>query len=113
MSFRRPEGTTRVVIAGLLICVIAFVDWRVDARISFGFLYLFPILIVGTVWQRWQIVLTALLCTFLSDLFDPDPFTIAALPQDILALAALTGTGLFAFEVTRSRKLELQNLRRV
>jgi two-component system sensor kinase FixL len=112
MFFRRTGGT-RVAVAGLCIALIACIDWGVDARISFGFLYLCPILILGTVWRPWQIVLSALLCTFLSDLFDPDPFTISALPQDILVLAALVGAGLFAFEVTRSRSRELENLRRV
>ncbi len=94
--------------------MIAIVDWRVDLNISFGFLYLFPVLLVGTVLSRWQILLTALFCTLLSDLFDPFAFTFAAaLPQDILVFTSLAGTGLFAFEVTRSRRREAENLRRV
>ena len=110
----RLAGTTRVVLAGLLIAFIGLVDWRVDAPIAFGFLYLFPILLVGSVLSRWQIVLTAVLCTALSDLFDPFTFTPSmSLPQDILVFSSLTGTGLFAFEVARSRKRELENLRRV
>jgi PAS domain S-box-containing protein len=113
MSFR-TGGSTRVALAALLIAVIAIVDWRVDAPIAFGFLYLFPLLIVGTVLERWQIVATALLCTLLADFFDPFAFSAAiALPQDILVLTSLTGTGLFAFEITRSRQREQEHLRRV
>lgn len=116
MIFRYLQGSTRVVLAraGVLIAIIALVDWRVDLNISFGFLYLFPLLLVGTVLARWQIVLAALSCTLLSDLFDPFPFTLAtALPQDILVFTSLAGTGLFAYEVTRSRRREAENLRRV
>ena len=113
---RIVHGSTRVALAqaGLLIAVIALLDWRVDLNISFGFLYLFPMLLVGTALNRWQVVLTALFCTFLSDLFDPFSFTVAvALPQDILVFTALAGTGLFACEVSASRRREMENLRRV
>src|SRR5580693_9503544 len=113
MSFRQA-GSSRVALAGLLIAAIAVVDWRVDAPLAFGFLYLFPILLVGGACPRWATVGTALLCTTLADLFDPFPFTLAmALPQDILVFTALTGTGLFAYEITLSRQRERENLRRV
>ena len=114
--FRYLQGSTPVVLAraGLLIAIVALIDWRVDLNIAFGFLYLFPILLVGTVLTRWQILLAALLCTFLSDFFDPFSFTLAvALPQDILVFTSLAGTGLFAYEITRSRRREMENLRRV
>src|ERR1035437_104326 len=105
MAFRRMEGTPRVALAGLLIVVIAVIDWRVDLNFAFAFLYLLPILLAGTVLLRGQVVLTALLCTVLSDFFDPFPFMLpTSLPQDILVFAALAGCGLFAFEVTRSEE---------
>ncbi len=110
------QGTPRAVLlrAALLIAIIALIDWRVDLNISFGFLYLFPMLLVGTVLPRWQVVACALLCTLLSDLFDPFPFTLAnSLPGDILVFTSLAGTGLFAFEVTLSRLREAAALRRV
>jgi PAS domain S-box-containing protein len=116
MMFRYLQGSTPVVLAraGFLIALIAVIDWRVDLNIAFGFLYLFPILLVGTVLARWQILMAALLCTFLSDFFDPFPFTLAvALPQDILVFTSLAGTGLFAYEITRSRRREMENLHRV
>src|ERR1700751_3738240 len=101
MVFRRMEGSARVAIAGLMIAAIAVIDWRVDLNIAFAFFYLLPVLLMGTVLSRWQIVLTALLCTFLSDYFNPFSFTVAtSLPQDILVFAALAGSGLFSYEVT-------------
>lgn len=114
MAFRRMEGTPRVTLAGLLIAVIAVVDWRVDLNIAFAFLYLLPVLLVGTVLPRRLVVLSALLCTFLSDFFDPFPFTLAvSLPQDILVFAALAGCGLFAYEVTRRSRREAEDRHRV
>lgn len=104
----------RVGLAAFLVAVIALVDWLVDPPISFGFLYLFPLLLVGTVWPRWAILAAAVACTILSDAFDAFPFGWAmSLPQDLLVFTALAGSGLFAFEVTRSRARELENLRRV
>lgn len=114
MIFRYFDGTARIGIAFILVAIIALIDWRVDAPIAFGFLYLFPVLLVGTVWPRWQILATAFVCTLLADLFDPFSFTVPlSLPQDVLVFTSLAGTGLFAFEVTRSRRREQETLRRV
>ena len=116
MFLRFFQGNTRASLAqaGILVALIAIIDWRVDLNISFGFLYLFPMLLVGTALPRWQVVAAAFFCTLLSDYFDPFPFTLSvALPQDILVFSSLAGTGLFAFEITRSRRSEMANLRRV
>jgi PAS domain S-box-containing protein len=108
------EGTPRVALAGLLIAIIAAIDWRVDLNFAFAFLYLLPILLAGTVLSRGQVVLTALLCTVLSDFFDPFPFALAtSLPQDILVFAALAGCGLFSCEVTKRSRREAEDRHRV
>jgi len=114
MLFRNIQGISRVTLAALLISIIAIIDWRVEVNIAFGFLYIFPILLLGTVMSRWQILLTVLLCTFLADYLDPFGFTFrVALPQDILVFAALAGTGFFSYEVTRSRRQGTENLLKV
>ena len=96
-----------------MIAAIAVIDWRVDLNIAFAFFYLLPVLLLGTVLSRWQIVLTALLCTFLSDFFDPFAFTLGtSVPQDILVFAALAGSGLFSYEVTRRSRREAEDRRR-
>src|SRR5580698_4124737 len=51
--------------AVFLIALIALVDWRVETNVSLGFLYLFPMLMVGVSLRRWQIAVCAALCTFL------------------------------------------------
>ncbi len=113
MVFRRLERSPRVAIAGLLIAAIAVIDWRVDLNIAFAFFYLLPVLLLGTVLSRWQIVLIALLCTFLSDFFNPFAFTLGtSVPQDILVFAALAGSGLFSYEVTRRSRREAEDRHR-
>lgn len=113
-KFLLRNRAVRVAPAALLIAAVAVIDWRVDAPIAFGFLYLFPLLIVGATLPRLAVASTALLCTFLADFFDPFPFTLTtALPQDILVFTALLGAGLFSYEATRRRQREQENLRRV
>src|ERR1035438_6817743 len=73
-----------------------------DPPLAFGFLYLGPILLVGTVWPRWRILATATLCTLLSHIFAPHFPLSLSLPEDFLVFIALAGTGLFAFEISRS-----------
>jgi hypothetical protein len=99
--------------AAFLIAFIALLDWRVDLNIYFGFLYVFPMLLVGTVLSRWQILSVAFLCTVLSEFFDPFLFGALAVAQDVLVFSALSGMGLLSQEVTRSRKRERENLTRV
>jgi two-component system sensor kinase FixL len=101
-------------VAGLLIGVVAFVDWRVELDVAFGFLYVFPLILVGTVLPRWQVLLGALLCTALADFFDPYPFVVAVtLPNDILVFTSLAGTGFVAHAVSRSRHQEWEHLQAV
>ena len=109
-------GTPRTILssAAILIAIIAFVDWRNLVNIYFGFLYVFPMLLVGTVLPRWQIALIAIFCTVLAELFDPFPFMLStALPQDILLFIALIGMGLLAHLVIVNRQRELENRQRL
>jgi two-component system sensor kinase FixL len=115
MNFRYLQGSTRAVLfrAAILTGLVALLDWRVDLNLSFGFLYLFPMLLAGTVCSRLQVLAAALACTLLSDVFDPFPFTLGSVPEDILIFSALAGTGLIAYETTRNRRREQENLQRV
>jgi two-component system, LuxR family, sensor kinase FixL len=111
MALGYLQRTPRVALAGLFIALIAVLDWRVQANIAFGFLYILPMLLVGTVMPVWGIVTTALICTVLADVFDPFAFTLSvALPQDILMFTSLTGTGLYSYEMTRSRLKERKHV---
>jgi PAS domain S-box-containing protein len=116
LIFKYLQGSTRAVLlrAAILIAAVALIDWRIDLNISFGFLYIFPLILVGTVLPRWQVLGVALFCTILSDYFDPFKFSfVNSLPQDILVFAALSGCGLFAYEASRNRRREAEHLREV
>lgn len=107
-----PGGRkTALLCAGALTTVVALIDWRFDVNISFGFLYLFPMLMVGSLLPRWQIALVAALYTGLCEAFGSFPWTSAiGIPRLILTFVAFFGTGLFVFESARNRRLADQHL---
>jgi len=115
LSFFLRGGTKSVLLkAGLLIAGIAVADWRADKDVTLGFLYLFPMLMVGSILKRWQIAMVAALCTFLAEVFDSFDFRPSAgIPRDILIFAAFLGMGLFVYEVVRSRTAALTHLKQI
>lgn len=109
--FLQLNRRAALIFAGVLITVIALVDWRFDVNISFGFLYLFPMLLVGGCLTRWQIAAVGGLCTGLTEAFDPFPWaTNVGIPRLILTFAAFLGAGLYSFAAARSRQLASQHL---
>src|SRR5580704_17280951 len=110
------RGGTKAVLlkAGVLIAIIAIADWRADKDVTLGFLYLFPMLMVGSVLKRWQIGMVAALCTLLAEMFDSFDWRPAAgIPRDIMIFAAFLGMGLFVYEVVRSRQAALRHLQQI
>jgi len=97
-----------------MILTVALIDWRVELNVSFGFLYLFPMLILGSCLPPWLLALLAGLCTFLAERFAPFAWDAeAGVPRDIFMLAAYFGAGLFAAESARNRRLTEQHVREV
>lgn len=116
MSARLFQDNTRSLLfrSGLLVLLIALADWRIDAAIPLGFLYLLPMVLVGRVLSRWQICLAAALCTGLTEAFNSLKWTPAVgLPRDILTFAAFSSIGLFVYGVVRSRSVASDNMRRI
>jgi len=115
LAFFLRGGTKSVLLrAGVLIAIIAFADWRADKDVTLGFLYLFPMLMVGSVLKRWQIGIVAALCTLLAEIFDSfDWRPSAGIPRDILIFSAFLGMGLFVYEVVRSRHAALTHLKQI
>src|ERR1700722_9322717 len=90
---------------------IAVTDWRIEGNVPLGFLYLFPMLLIGSVLNRWQIAGVAAACTVLDEIFDAYQwFPGTGVPRDILISAAFFGMGLFVYELVRSRQSALQHL---
>jgi two-component system sensor kinase FixL len=114
LRFLQGSRITVLLRAGVLTTVIALIDWRFDVNISFGFLYLFPMLMVGSCLTRWQLALVAALYTGLSEAFGSFPWAPeVGIPRLILTFAAFFGMGLFVFESARNRRLALQHLREI
>jgi signal transduction histidine kinase len=87
-----------------LIVAISLVDWKIAAEVPLGFLYLFPILLVSRVLKRREILLVALLCMGLTELFDDIQWTLlSGLPRDMLYFAAFAGIGSYVYEVHQNR----------
>lgn len=109
------RGTPKAVLtrAALMTASIAVVDWRIEGNVPLGFLYLFPMLLAGSVLTRWQITLAAAFCTFLTEIFDSYDWSPAGIPRDILIFAAFLGMGLFVYEVVRSRQSALQHTQQI
>ena len=110
------HGSRRSILlrAAVLIAAIALLDWQIVGEIPLGFLYLFPMLLVGSVLNPWQIGLVAALCTFLAEVFDDLTWSQpAGLSRDVLYFAAFFGTGLFVREVMRNRQAALRHLEEI
>src|SRR5258708_1836943 len=98
-----------LIYAAILIAIIAVTDSRVEINATLGFLYIFPLVLLGTVLNWWQLVLAALFCTVFSDRFDPFPMDMEA-PRDILIFLTLATTGLLSLAVTKSYRREKESL---
>jgi two-component system, LuxR family, sensor kinase FixL len=107
--YSRKNRTTFLIAAGLLIALIATIDWLTKPYISIGFLYLFPIMLIAGFLPRWQILMVALACAVLQELFSELPSS-EAITRLVMASAGFVGTGLFVSEIIRSRQAALEHL---
>ena len=90
--------------------IIAVVDWRTNAYVSLGFLYLFPIIFIAGFVPRWVVVLLAAGCAVLAEVFSSLAPSFVRLAFETLALA---GSGLFVAELIRNRRLTLEGQTRL
>lgn len=107
------KGSRRVVLmkAAILIACIALLDWRIVAAIPLDYLFLLPMLMVGSVLEPWQIAAIAALCTALAELFDDFEWSLrAGLSRDVLFFAAFFGMGIFMREVSRNRNAAIRHM---
>lgn len=109
LTIYAPAIRTRMlVLACLLITGIAAVDWWVPHYISLGFLYLFPIIILGGFLARPWIVAVALLCAVLQEAFSNLPEN-EAIIRLVFSSAGFVGTGLFISEMIRNRRIVIKH----
>jgi two-component system, LuxR family, sensor kinase FixL len=105
-SLPHDDARSRVLFrVAVLIVLIATADWKINAEVPVGFLYLLPILLASRVLNRGQITLLGIGCTGLAEAFDNIPWSpVSGIPRDLLYLAAFSGMGLFACEVAAGRR---------
>lgn len=114
MAFFKGEKQSALVKAGIMIAIVALIDWWVVGEIPLGFLYLVPMLVVGGSLGPWEISLVAAVCTFLAEKFDDLPWRLrTGLSRDVLYFAAFLGAGFFVREVNRSRRVVLEHLHEI
>ena len=105
-----PANRARLIfVAGLLISAIAVVDWATKPYISLGFLYLFPIMILGGFLSRTQILGVALVCAVLQEAFSNLPEN-EAVVRLLFSSAGFVGTGLFISELIRNRRIAMTHV---
>jgi len=98
--------------AAALIAAIAITDWQVEFNATLGFLYIFPLVLLGTVTGWWQLLLAAVFCTMLSDRLDPFPGDMEW-ARDVLIFLTLSTTGLLSLGVAKGYRREMENLARI
>jgi two-component system, LuxR family, sensor kinase FixL len=110
LSIYAPANRVRlIVVAGLLISAIAVADWATKPYISLGFLYLFPIMILGGFLSRIQILGVALVCAVLQEAFSNLPENEAVIRM-LFSSAGFVGTGLFISELIRNRRMVMTHV---
>jgi PAS domain S-box-containing protein len=102
--------TPVLAISGVIILVIAVVDWWTKPYVSLGFLYLFPIMFAAAFLPRWFVALLGVVCAVLAELFSSLDPSFVRLTFETLALA---GCGLFVGELVRNRRLSLESQARL
>jgi len=110
LSIYAPANRWKLLsIAGFLIAAVAVADWLTKPYISLGFLYLFPIMIVGGYLSRKQTVAVALACAILQEAFSNLPRN-EAIIRLVFSSAGFVGTGLFISELIRNRRIVLKHV---
>jgi two-component system, LuxR family, sensor kinase FixL len=110
LSIYAPANRTAlIVVAGLSIAAIAVADWATKPYISLGFLYLFPIMILGGFLPRILILGAALVCAVLQEAFSNLPENEAVI-RLLFSSAGFVGTGLFISELIRNRRIAMTHV---
>jgi PAS domain S-box-containing protein len=96
--------TPVLLVSGVILLVVAVVDWWTMPYVSLGFLYLFPIMLVAGFLPRWVVAVLGVVCAVLAELFSSLDRSLIRFSFEALALA---GCGLFVAELSRNRRISL------
>ncbi|MGE3511864.1 MAG: hypothetical protein AB7N65_23605, partial [Vicinamibacterales bacterium] len=109
---RRRRAST---IAGALAMVAAIVaiEWYSELAFSLGVLYVLPLLVVGTVLSRLQMLVAAVLSALLRGQFTGDLPLIEYWLRFLMATLAYAGSGLLVVEISERRRRLLRAYHRL
>jgi two-component system, LuxR family, sensor kinase FixL len=102
---------TALLYVAILSIVIAAVDSAVEANVSVGLLYLFPLVVGSLALSRWQMVMLGLACALLREHFSPFGWEPLAASRVSMTFLAFSGIGLLLNEIARNRRLTLRHYR--
>jgi PAS domain S-box-containing protein len=101
------RNRTPVLLAsGVIVVLVALVDWWTRPYVALGFLYLFPIMFAAAFLPRWLVAVAGIMCAVLAEIFSSLEPSFVRLTFEALALA---GCGLFVGELARNRRLSVQS----
>ena len=113
---QRPSEENRrstLAIGFALIALIAFVDWIVKPNIGIGFLYFLPILLLSRLQSRGRVVIVAVTCAVLREVFSPFSHGWISVPRTFLVWLGFVGVGLFVRELVRNQEMEVDHLQKL
>jgi two-component system, LuxR family, sensor kinase FixL len=103
---------TVLALSAVLIALIAVIDLQIELNATLGFLYLFPLVLLGTALNGPSLIAVAIGCTLLSDRLDPFSGE-TELARDLLIFLTLATSGLLSLAVTRGYRREMESLERL
>lgn len=90
-----------------VVATLVLLEWRLNIDYSLGILYVFPVMIAGTVLTSWQIVLAAIFCAYTRGLFITLETPLEHVLRFGMASIAYIGCGLLIRQITESRRTVL------
>ncbi len=108
----RQRSGTVLAVACLLIGIIALCDWQLTFNATLGFLYIFPLAMLGTILRTWQLLGAAIFCMTLSNTLDPFSMDMQV-PRSVLIFLTLATTGLLSREIAVGYRSEMDSLARL
>lgn len=114
LLFARVGRKAALIQSGLLIFLIALIDWKVEVHVPLGFLYLLPLVLAGGVLNPWQLAILSSGCMVLAEMFDGFRWSLqSGIPRDVLYFSAFFGAGLFARNMVLSRQASAIHIQQI
>jgi PAS domain S-box-containing protein len=96
-----------------LVTLLVLLEWYFDFDFSLGILYIFPVMLAATIFDRWQIVLAAAFCAYTRGLFTADETHLEHVLRFCMAAIAYTSCGLWIYQIVDSRRVVLKHYSRL